>query len=564
VSDRFVEVHDNATEDSRSSAAVSSDTESESARRGTSSSSDSFGLERAPLHERAHGQVSSDSVRADQVLRALGQGLGAAACELWCAAKDGGVEALDSSWRDALFAAARPDEKALGGVHARPIATVCEKDEWIVDVETDARVRGDDWMQVNGLRALLRAPVRTARASLGSVRIYWRQRRAHDVAAADLVANGAEVLATYLEQRPPVPAAALHGACLDALGRATSDALVAIDFSGRIVEANPQAQALLGQPRGELLGRQLIELAVPERLRRDAAAALVRLVAQPARTREPERVETWVLLPSGQELAVSVAAAASHAPDPPLVLVSAVHTPPCTCGAAGVERTRAELRSLMTSLLVAEERERRRLALDLHDGLSQLLALAQMKIAALSRAPRTRSSEQQKALDEVQALIVSADRSARSIGCELSPPSLHQLGLVPALRWLVESLHERYGVSIQFTDPAPLPTLDETRNVVLFRSVRELLINAAKHAQATSVELSLRQALGRLVVRVRDDGVGMRNDIEQSAGTGLVSMRERLAHVGGGLHIKSQRGAGTSIEIELTLPATAAQPGSVS
>jgi signal transduction histidine kinase len=74
----------------------------------------------------------------------------------------------------------------------------------------------------------------------------------------------------------------------------------------------------------------------------------------------------------------------------------------------------------------------------------------------------------------------------------------------------------------------------------------------------------LREAFGRLVVRVRDDGVGMRNDIEQSTGTGLVSMRERLAHIGGALRIKSQRGAGTSIEIELILPVTANQPGSVS
>jgi signal transduction histidine kinase len=355
-----------------------------------------------------------------------------------------------------------------------------------------------------------------------------------------------------------------HVPSLGALLWVTSEPTLVTDFNGRIVEANPPAEVLLGRSRDALLGRAFIETAVPERLRLDAAAALVRLVAQPARLGVRERLATWVLLPNGEELAVSVDAVASHAPDPALVFVSAIPTQACVDGAAEPEPTRTQLRSLMTSLLVAEERERRRLAQDLHDGLSQLLALAQMKVAALSRATRTRSSEQHKALDEIQALIVSADRSARSIGCELSPPSLHQLGLVPALRWLVESLHERYGVAIQFTDPEPFPTLDETRNVVLFRSVRELLINAAKHAQASSVELSLREAFGRLVVRVRDDGVGMRNDIEQSAGTGLVSMRERLAHIGGALRIKSQRGAGTSIEIELILPVTANQPGSVS
>lgn len=561
MSDRFPEAPRDATGSLRSSAASA---ERELAVRYADVVNDESRFERSTALEEAHGPLVSDSLRAHEVLRALGRRLGAAACELWSTPEEGGLEVLESSWRDGQFATARPDISDPQGTSARPIAEVCESADWIVDIATDPRVERCEWMRANGLRALLRAPVRSERALLGSVRVYWRRQRVHDAAAADLVANGAGVLAGYLEQRASPSFEAAHFLHLEALGCVTSDALVVTDLSGRIVEVNTHAEVLLGRLRGELVGRALIELAVPERLRVDAGVALARLISEQRRTDAAERVATRMLLPNGQELAVSMAASVSHASNPPLLFLSAIHTRTCGCGVVGLEPTRAQLRSLMTSVLIAEDRERRRLAQDLHDGLSQLIALAQMKLAALRRTARSRVVDQRVALDEIQSLIMSADRAARSIGCELSPPSLHQLGLVPALRWLVENLHERYGVTIRFQDPQAPPTLDETRNVVLFRSVRELLINAAKHAQASSVALSVRETAGRLVVRVSDDGVGMENDIEHNSGTGLVSMRERLAHIGGALQIKSERGAGTTVEIELQLPVAADSMGRAS
>lgn len=558
MSDRFLEASGDATEILYSPAFGA---QPESVSWSASAVDDDGRAERKTRLERANGEFNSDSLRAHEVLRVLGRRLGAAACELWRLPEDGGLEVLDSSWRDGQFSTALPEAGHHQQTHAQPLADGCDALEWIVDVASDERVGGDEWMRANSLRTLLRMPVRSAQSVLGSVRVYWRHRRVHDAAAADLVANGAGILGAYLEQAPSTPGAASPLSCFEALGQVTSDSLVVIDFRGRVVEANAKAQALLMRSRDALVGRALIELAVPERLRMDAAAALARLVAQPQPPGRRERLVTSVLLPNGQELAVSVDAAAWHATSPPIVLVSATPASACTCGAAGSERSRAQLRSLMTSLLVAEERERRRLAQDLHDGLSQLIALAQMKLAALSRMLRGRSDGQRAALDEIQALIISADRSARSVGAELSPPSLHQLGLAPALRWLVENLHERYGVTIHYAEPDPLPPLDETLNVILFRSVRELLINAAKHARASSIELSLREVSGRLVVRVRDDGVGMECEAAQSNGTGLVSMRERLAHVGGALRIESALGAGATVEIELPLPARTAQAG---
>lgn len=204
------------------------------------------------------------------------------------------------------------------------------------------------------------------------------------------------------------------------------------------------------------------------------------------------------------------------------------------------------LRSLMADLLVAEERERRRLAVDLHDGLSQTIALAQIKLSAL------RSSMDGKlttALDEIDELIAQTNRTARSISFELSPPVLHDLGLEPAVQWLVENIHARYGIAIQLEDDGQPKPADEKTRVILFRSIRELLINAAKHAGARRVQVCLERKGDDLNASVEDDGAGMDPAVISVQGSGLISIRERLSHVGGTMHIDSTPGQGTKIRL---------------
>jgi signal transduction histidine kinase len=219
---------------------------------------------------------------------------------------------------------------------------------------------------------------------------------------------------------------------------------------------------------------------------------------------------------------------------------------------AGADRGRRfdayqeRLRTLTAELLLAEERERRQLALDLHDGLSQTIALMRMRVAALALGA---NSEQTAALREIGELIAQANHAARSVSFELSPPVLHDLGLEPALEWLVENLSARYGLKIDFDhDERPKPTDEKTR-VILFRSIRELLINAAKHARARVVRVTLQRVGDELLASVDDDGVGMEPALEQVQGSGLFSIGERLHHVGGDMSIQSERGQGTSVKL---------------
>ncbi len=224
------------------------------------------------------------------------------------------------------------------------------------------------------------------------------------------------------------------------------------------------------------------------------------------------------------------------------------HAPTDVAGRAehAVDHYRSRVRSLMAELLLAEENERRLLAVDLHDGLSQTIALAQIKLSALRAALGGKLTD---AVREIEELIEQANRAARSISFELSPLVLHDLGLEPALQWLVENIHSRYGIQINLEDDGqPKPTDARTR-VILFRAVRELLINAAKHSKAKSVRVRMTREADRLSVSVEDDGIGMDSETARVNGFGLFSIHERVSHVGGTMSIDSELGRGTRVRL---------------
>ena len=214
------------------------------------------------------------------------------------------------------------------------------------------------------------------------------------------------------------------------------------------------------------------------------------------------------------------------------------------------------LRTLMADLLLIEEHERRGLARDLHDGLSQTIALTQIKLSALRLSVPRKVRE---SVDEIQVLIQQTNRAARSISFELSPPILHDLGLQPAVQWLVENIHQRYGVDVLLEDDGRPKPADERTRVILFRSIRELLINAAKHARARRIRVCLRREDDEVDAVVEDDGVGMTSDVENIEGSGLLSIRERIRHVGGSMSIHSEAGRGT--RVRLRAPIETGDPG---
>jgi signal transduction histidine kinase len=217
-----------------------------------------------------------------------------------------------------------------------------------------------------------------------------------------------------------------------------------------------------------------------------------------------------------------------------------------------LQQYQQQLRSLASQLSLAEDQERRRIAVDLHDRVGQLLAMAKMELGPL-KAPEWGLACAGR-IDAIGALIQQAIEETRSLTFQISSPLLYEFGLEAALEDLVERVERQHGVVSVFTDDSSAKPLADDVKALLFRAVSELLVNVAKHAGARSVRVNARREGESIVVTVEDDGVGF--DLEegrargtQDLGFGLFSIRERLSYIGGRLIVESQRGHGTRISL---------------
>lgn len=211
-----------------------------------------------------------------------------------------------------------------------------------------------------------------------------------------------------------------------------------------------------------------------------------------------------------------------------------------------LQEAHERLRSHSSLVTLEIERARRRMAIDLHDGLGQLLALVKIKLGMLRE--RAEVGTLGPPLQEIESLIAGAHQQSKELTWRLGPPVLYEVGLMAALRWLAKDMEGRYGLRVTVEEQGEYRQLDEATRISLFRSVNEVLVNVAKHAETKSAVVGARERNGSLEITVEDQGVGF----DPSAVTseyGLFSIREQLHHLGGILTIASARGKGTRISL---------------
>ena len=232
-----------------------------------------------------------------------------------------------------------------------------------------------------------------------------------------------------------------------------------------------------------------------------------------------------------------------------------------------IARYQAQLRALASDLTVNEQRERRRLATELHDYMAQLLVVSRMKVVELDRM--IRSPKGLRLAAEINEVLKEALKYTRTLIAELSPTILYESGLPDAAQWLATQM-QRHGLKVQVELGANPPRLPDDIAIILYESLRELLNNAHRHAGATQVTLSLQREEDQFVVCVEDDGCGFDADVRRqealTAGKyGLFSVRERLEAIGGRLEVQSAPGAGTRVVICVRVqePPDDAQPSPV-
>jgi PAS domain S-box-containing protein len=354
----------------------------------------------------------------------------------------------------------------------------------------------------------------------------------------------------------------------DALTSA-AEGILMVDPTGRVLFANPAAARLFGYESEEMSGISIDEL-VPGRLRDVHAGHRADYLASPSARPMGRHREVTGRRKGGAEFPIEVTLSTMKRDDGPVVVAFVTDVTERRVAEHQLRRYQARLRHMTFDAVLTEERERRRIAIELHDGIGQTLALAQIKLSSVREnlvgAPR-------EVVEGVVKLLEQAIGDQRSLIFELSPPVLYDLGLKEALAWLAEDIQKRHGMRFEVADDGTEKPLDDAAKAVVFRTIRELVMNVLKHANAPAAKASLRRIDDHLEVLVEDRGVGFDAkapmDRPSAGGFGLFSVREQITGLGGTLNIDSAPEQGTRVRVRVPLrpstpegqPGAGAQPG---
>jgi PAS domain S-box-containing protein len=201
-------------------------------------------------------------------------------------------------------------------------------------------------------------------------------------------------------------------------------------------------------------------------------------------------------------------------------------------------------------LIEAQEEHQMQLARDLHDDLSQSLALLSIELEMFGQS-RPAERDQMKAFS---AQVTSLSLEVHRLSHELHPTTLEQLGLVAALRGFCEEFGLAHKLAIEFTDRSVPQAVPQDTALCLYRIAQEALHNVAKHSRATATRVDLVKDDGELRLTIDDDGVGFDPKATRAnASLGLVSMSERARFVHGRLSVESHAGKGTRVEVQVPM-----------
>jgi PAS domain S-box-containing protein len=216
-----------------------------------------------------------------------------------------------------------------------------------------------------------------------------------------------------------------------------------------------------------------------------------------------------------------------------------------------------QLRHLSHQVLQAQEEERKRISRELHDEIAQVLTAINLHLAKLKNEAAPNSKDFKRKIARTQRLVEKSVNIVHQFAGQLRPAVLDDLGLIPALHSYVKDFAKRTGLSIRFTsftrDKAK--QLDSAKRTVLYRVAQESLINVARHAQASEVNISIHKVRGVIHMEVKDNGKSFQVQAALPTGKkkrlGLLGMRERVEMVGGRFSVESSPGNGTTIRAEI-------------
>jgi PAS domain S-box-containing protein len=324
------------------------------------------------------------------------------------------------------------------------------------------------------------------------------------------------------------------------------DAIITVDEAQRIVLYNQAAEKIFGRPAKEMLGQTLDQL-MPERFR-DGHGGHVRRFGTTGTTsrRMGDGTVLYGMRGTGEEFPMEASISQLNAVDGRLFTVILRDV---------TERVRAqeELSNFAAEAHVIREGEKTRVARELHDELAQSLTALKMDTIWVRDNLGELSEPVAAKLRDMLAMLDTTVAATRRIAADLRPLLLDDLGLVPAIEWLVHNFTQRTGVACTLAADEELE-LQEPYATAVFRIVQESLANAGKHAQATQVQVQVERTLHMVALRVHDNGRGFSMATPRKPNSlGLMGLRERAQLLKGSIAIESAPGQGTSIEVKIPL-----------
>lgn len=222
-----------------------------------------------------------------------------------------------------------------------------------------------------------------------------------------------------------------------------------------------------------------------------------------------------------------------------------------------IKEYQESLQKLTTEITLVEENQKKEIATNIHDHLSQSLVISNMKVKELKLKENLKEINEE--LNFIEEHITDALANSRKITSELSPPILYQFGIIEALYWLLENIENKHKIKCDINNNVESFKLDDVSSILLYRSIQEIINNTIKYAQATLITLELRKKKNGLEFVIKDNGkgfdVGKLNNLrnQNGSGFGLFTVKERIRNIRGNFKITSKIEKGTSVNIFIPL-----------
>jgi len=328
---------------------------------------------------------------------------------------------------------------------------------------------------------------------------------------------------------------------------------IATDLHGEVNYWNKGAEIIYGWKAEEALGKNIMDLTTLETNKEEAKQIMEML----------KKGKSWsgdfdVQKKDGTNLTVMITNSPIYDENNDLkgiIGISTDITPRKNLENKMVEY-RESLKNLTTEMMLVEEKQRKEIAANIHDHLSQSLVISKIRLSDLEKEMET--PKKQKEIGIVINHISEALENTRKITYDLSPPVLYELGLVEAIYWLAEKIENENQIKVNFETELTEINLSEPKLILVYRVIQEILNNAIKHSGANQIDILFTSKASGLQIVIKDKGKGF-NELDlkslrkKHTGFGLFAVKERLENLRGSFAINSAPGLGTEVKIFVPL-----------